>query len=70
MLKVKKVAVIDHDWSLYVVAGKLSGVCFNNSYCIIHDADAISTEFWGSAEKVCQSVINSRLGERLEAYYE
>lgn len=69
MLKVKRVSVIDHDWSLCVVNGKLSGVCFDNTYCIIHDDDAISAEFWKSAERICQCVINRHLGERLEAYY-
>lgn len=70
MLNYKKVAVIDHDWSLYRITGKLQGTYFCDSYAIIHDDDAISAEFWESADRVCQCVINSRLGERLEAYYE
>lgn len=70
MLKYNKLAVIDHDWSLYRVNGWLSDVKFEDCYAIIHDDDLISADFWESLERVSQCVINKRLGERLKAYYD
>lgn len=70
MLGYKKVTVIDHDWSLYRISGKLGKLHFPSSYAIIHDEDAISAEFWGDAGRVFASVINENLGKRLETYYE
>lgn len=70
MLDYKRVAVIDHDWSLYRISGKVGVLQFQNHYAIIHDEDAISAEFWEDADRVFASVINGELGKRLEAYYE
>jgi len=70
MISYKKVAVIDHDWSLYRISGNLGKLHFPDNYAIIHDEDAISAEFWGDADRVFWSVINGHLGKRLENYYE
>lgn len=70
MLKYKKLAVIDHDWSLYQIWGSLSRVYFDGSYAIIHDEDCISSDFWTDLESVSQCVINKHLGIRLKHYYE
>lgn len=70
MLDYKHVAVIDHDWSLYVITGWLGNVFFDGMYAIIHDEDAISAEFWEDADRVFTCVISKTLGQRLEAYYD
>ena len=70
MLVYKHVAVIDHDWSLYRLHGKVGKLHFPGCYAIIHDEDAISDEFWKDADRVFASVINKTLGKKLEAYYD
>lgn len=70
MLEYKKLAVIDHDWSLYRIYGNLGRINFNGSYAIIHDEDCISDEFWSDSYRVTSCIINANLGRRLEAYYE
>lgn len=70
MLDYKHVAVIDHDWSLYRISGKLGKLHFPDNYAIIHDDDAISAEFWEDEDRVFASVINGNLGKRLEDYYD
>lgn len=70
MLDYKKVAVIDHDWSLYRISGELRRTQFMDNYAIIHDEDAISAEFWEDLYRVSVCVISKALGQRLEAYYE
>ena len=70
MLDYKHVAVIDHDWSLYVITGQLGNVFFDDIYAIIHDEDVISAEFWRDLYRVSACVISKMLGQRLEYYYE
>lgn len=70
MLGYKKVAVIDHDWSLYRISGKLGKLHFPGNYAIIHDEDVISAEFWEDADRVSACIIGKTLGQRLEAYYD
>lgn len=70
MLVYKKVAVIDHDWSLYRLHGFIGYARFIGNYAIVHDEDAISDEFWEDLERVSACVISKTLGQRLEAYYE
>lgn len=70
MLGYKKVAVIDHDWSLYRLHGIVGKLHFPGCYAIIHDEDVISAEFWKDADRVSACVIGKTLGQRLEAYYE
>lgn len=70
MLKYKKLAVIDHDWSLYRISGKIGILHLRDNFAIIHDEDAISTEFWEDENRVCASLINRNLGKRLKKYYE
>lgn len=69
MLSYRKVAVIDRDWSLYVVDGKLNGLNFAGNYAIIHDEDCIDLEFWDDFSRVVSCLINRNLGKRLQAYY-
>lgn len=70
MLSFKKVAVIDHDWSLYRIEGELSGVYFDGCYAIIPDEDIIDDAFSSDLGRVSAYVINKILGMKLEAYYE
>lgn len=70
MFKYKKLAVIDHDWSLYQIWGSLKGLYFDGSYAIIHDEDCISSDFWTDLERMYPCVINKHLGIRLKHYYE
>lgn len=70
MLSYDYVAVIDHDWSLYVIYGRVGDLNFERHYAIIHDEDIIDPEFLDTPERVLACVIPSSLGKRLEAYYE
>ena len=70
MLDFKHVAIIDHDWSLYVITGWLGNVFFDGMYAIILDKDAVSAEFWKSFVRVSACIISKSLGERLEDYYD
>lgn len=70
MLDYKKVAVIDHDWSLYRLHGVLNNVNLDNCYAIIHDEDVIDGEFWHDLHRVMPGIIHKRLGERMEDYYD
>lgn len=70
MLIYKKVAVIDHDWSLYRIYGMLGTLKMEGDYAIIHDDDVVDPAFWESLDRVYDCLINSFLGKRLEKYYE
>lgn len=70
MLDYKRVAVIDHDWSLYQIFGILDHIDFSSCYAIVHDEDVIDDAFWKDKGRVLECVINNNLGKRLEKYYD